>query len=415
MNTGLQLSGFASPFIPGPSGTRAGAPTQRYWKEMLPPKARFEGRLRPDGTRPIEVIDRARNERLAESYKRYREKGFEAPLPLGAHLTKDNAPAIQNSGWLVDVKVAEDGSLHGLHEFIGDEESVKSLVASMKSSIGTAYNVKDETGEVYPELIIENAILPNPRLNNLSGFVPALAASRGPAIEWLELNLAARETESKMKPEVKKRYADTLKSAGLQCSDGKDWAEDSDDDALQLSMLDLNARLNTAGKVAHEKAIEASALAESRGLELSRFVEPELPSADKLHYRAEILKMKEAQAVASGVTPAVISKARAKYIPAIKDADLAGLSLSREPAEGDSALALGLERMIDFCELIVHDKPGRGDTTKQGSGLLLGAPVYESLDPNNPNPADNQKIADDARAAGEAWKAEQLKSRGLAN
>jgi hypothetical protein len=161
---------------------RNGKPCFYYWKTALTTARKNTwGR---DGT-PGAPIDTPpeRIDRIVRDYKRALAAGYEAALP------DEHSGATKNYGWIVDARKGADGSLELLHQFVGEAERNEAL--NKKTSICTLENVTDEHGNRYEELIDHNAVIVNPQLNNLGDFTPAIAASRGHAIDAVVLETAA--------------------------------------------------------------------------------------------------------------------------------------------------------------------------------------------------------------------------------
>lgn len=163
--------------------TRNGKKCHYFWKESLP-----LGSYLDKDSRPFKV-HAGRIETLLSNYTRARANGFEPPIPT-SHDVKNS----RNLGYIVDAKKNDRGSLELLHQFIGDEARDEAM--TRKTSICTLANFVDEHGNVYSEFIDHNASVPNPRLNNLRDFQPALAASSGQPVETVELELAAPPGDS---------------------------------------------------------------------------------------------------------------------------------------------------------------------------------------------------------------------------
>lgn len=172
-----------------------GVPCRYYWKEMLQ-----LGRIVDVNGNEHDVTSEHLDQ-VVSDYKKVSAKGHQAYLPLAYHPNpKDSStptdPKIvktENKGFLIDVQRRGD-SLHGLHQFIGSEDEIKKTVALNDSSIGILKNVRASDGEIYKTFIDHNAILPDPQLFGLGGFVPvdagntlSLAASRGAVVEQVVL------------------------------------------------------------------------------------------------------------------------------------------------------------------------------------------------------------------------------------
>jgi hypothetical protein len=156
------------------------------WKESLP-----LGQYRDKDGKPFEVTPQ-RVETLVRNFNRAKAKGFTPPI-IDQHEKRGAA----SYGFIVDARKGSNGSLELLHQFVGDDAILAS--ARNKTSICTVGDVTDETGESFSELIDHQALIPDPQLNNLSDFTPALAASRGQSQQpVVYLALAASEQESPM-------------------------------------------------------------------------------------------------------------------------------------------------------------------------------------------------------------------------
>lgn len=200
MSTPFILSGDAAPFRDavilgqGLPLEKDGHACHYRWKESLP-----IGRYLDKNKKPFEVTPQ-RIETLIANFNKAKAKGFTPPI-LDRHEKTGSA----SLGFIVQARKGENGSLELLHQFVGDD-AVK-LAARNKTSICTVANATDETGETYSELIDHNALVPDPQLNNLSDFQPAIAASRGQAQQAVVLTLAASEPKESAMDLTKLREA----------------------------------------------------------------------------------------------------------------------------------------------------------------------------------------------------------------
>jgi hypothetical protein len=346
--TGLILSGLEASFslaeANGLPAQRDGVQCHYYWKEMLRPGLRFT-----DKNGRVQEITPRRIKALADNYSRAAAHGFEACLPVGSH----NPEKSPNAGWLKRVEVRPDGSLWGLHQFLGSEDAVKQIVASNKSSISTIDDYEDEHNNIYPELIVHNAILPHPRISGLQGFQPALAASRGQAIAWTELSLAAPTQEIHMDLSMLR----TKLGAAATVPDEQIPALA----AQRITVLEAEAA--KVGTLTGEKT-ELSNKVSSLNLELSR-AKPPVPTARELHFASKAVAQARKAAIEGGaITVAVADAAEKRFLK--KNVDLGKMELSRAVEPDDHTLADGLTNLLDFYESVAGNKPAPAPGEKSG-------------------------------------------------
>jgi hypothetical protein len=333
---------------------RAGSPVSYWWKEMLRPGVRvFDKQLgRVEEIKP----ERVRN--IHANYKRAKAAiGFEPALPIGSHDVKN----AKNAGWLVDAEVKADGSLWGLHQFIGDDAAGSALAASYKSSISTITNYTDEHGNFYDELPDHNALLVNPMLSCVQDFVPAIAASRGHAIETVSLELAAPS-----KQEVQMDLSKLRTKLGAA-------ADVPDDKVIELA----EQRIGELATVTEQKVQLSRDLDNANGriASLGTPAKPAKPSAEQLHYLGRTLALARDDA-AKAIGSHAVTEAQKRFLNA-ETYDVGALTLSREPVDEDGKVADGMRRFIDFCELAKFAKPGPtgGEKTgPQGQAIALARP-----------------------------------------
>jgi hypothetical protein len=151
-----------------------GEPTFHAWKEVLRPR-RF---IDAAGTAHEVTPDRIRM--LASNFAKLAGKGRRPSLPSHHPKPGEQKDALHNLGHALDARVNDAGGLEVLCQFVGADAIRAS--ARNHASIGTVQDYTDDDGEVFAEVIDHIAIVPDPRLADLNGFQPALAASSGPAV-----------------------------------------------------------------------------------------------------------------------------------------------------------------------------------------------------------------------------------------
>jgi hypothetical protein len=151
-----------------------GEPTFHAWKEVLRPR-RF---IDAAGTAHEVTSDRIRM--LASNFAKLAGKGRRPSLPSHHPKPGEQKDALHNLGHALDARVNDAGGLEVLCQFVGADAIRAS--ARNHASIGTVQDYTDDDGEVFAEVIDHIAIVPDPRLADLNGFQPALAASSGPAV-----------------------------------------------------------------------------------------------------------------------------------------------------------------------------------------------------------------------------------------
>jgi hypothetical protein len=328
-----------------------------------------------DGTpgKPIETPPE-RIDRIVRDYKRALAAGYEASLP------DEHVGATKNYGWVVDARKGADGSLELLHQFVGEAERNEAL--NKKTSICTLENVTDEHGNKYAELIDHNAIIVNPQLNNLGDFTPAIAASRGHAIDAVVLETAAEPpTQESTNMDIK-----ALRKAIGAADDVTD-EKVIEQAAAKLTesvpALELSRTQATTlqAVTAERDAIKSERdAARAKALELSRgaVTDAEIPRETSYAKRMVNLALAEGRC----------AKPAADYLVGLIEADgkptpHAGLMLSRTGAEGstiDVALRLlELNRALDGfrqrtdAQPVPRTTPGAGNQPDPGAeGLALG-------------------------------------------
>ena len=327
-----------------------GQPCRYFWKESLP----IGDYLDKAGT-PFKVTpDRVEN--LIRNFNRAKAKGF-LPSSPSRH-EKDGAV---NFGFIVDARKNEKGSLELLHQMIG-EDAIKAA-ARNKSSICTVANVTDETGDQYDELIDHNAVIPDPQLNNLDDFQPALAASRGTTAAAVVLQLASTPTKEIDMIDLKilRETIGAAKEITDEAVIQQAVAKLSEVKGLELSRTTAATELATM-KTRAETAEASLATAQTKVLELSR-----APDAGILADRADLMCQKIDLAMDKGQC----TKAQADILKAaLKDGDKPNLlMLSRSGASGtpiDVALkVLELNKAFTGSKSGTQHLPDPNDTKKE--------------------------------------------------
>jgi len=328
---------------------RNGKPCNYFWKEVLPAGREFFDSKGSQWRFDPPDIDGA-----IETLKLARTKGFEPCCPA-AHTDLKG----RNYGFIVDARKNAKGNLELLHQFIGKDETDEAM--NKKTSICIIPHVKFSDGTNYVNLIHHNAILPHPQITDLDDFQPALAASGQAAIRAVVLSMAA--------PTPKE---------------------------VQMDLSTLRAKLGAATDVTDEKLIElatqrigeadalkADKLALSNDLAAARkapAAKPAtLPSAEQLHYLGKTLQLSQDEA-AKAAGGDVVKRAAKRYLGS-ETFDTGTLTLSHEPEDADVALADGMRRMIDFCELVKHAKTDIKPGEKTGGQRVLALGNIPTDDP----------------------------------
>jgi hypothetical protein len=354
-----------------------GQPVAYFWKEMLP-----LGRYRDAQGKAFEVTPQRIGEVVA-CFNRAKAKGYRPFLPAGSHSERK-----KNYGFIQDVRVNANGSLEGLHQFIG-EDAIREA-ARNRSSVCILRDVTDEHGEHYSELIDHNAILPDPQLSGLADFQPfnpALAASRGQTISAAVLELAAPEQETAMDLTALRKAigaADTV----------------SDADVLSQAAAKLGSipQLEQARTTAETERDAART-------ELSRRpAQPEFPAVIASGSVRNLHKQVELMAREGSITGAQAEAAK-KLIGTPEQPNV--LALSRTGADHPAEA---------WLEVLALSKSGVDATGAARSGVQeLSRQPHDHSAVTNPNgTADAAKLMTEGRQEGEAWKQEQLSRRGHA-
>lgn len=349
-----------------------GQPVKYLWKEALP-----LGKYRDAAGKEFSV-DAARIENLIVNFKKAKANGFQPFLPPD-HKTRRGD---KNFGFVVDATVNERGSLNLLHQVIGDD-AIKA-VARNKTSICTVSDVTDEHGNTYSELIDHNAIIPDPQLNNLESFQPAIAASRG-SVPATVLQLAAPRSE----PMIDLKKLRTTLAAADSLSDeavialAETKIGESAATATKLTVAENDLKLSRdALKTAKEKA-DAS---DAKVLELSRNA-PKPPDEDTLMLMSDSFNTEREAALAGGG----ISPDTAKELQKLLESDGKPntLALSRLPGSPQP-----MAKRI--WQILRNNKPVPiGEKTK-----------FQTLSRQNPNDdseLDETKLAAAGREQGAAY------------
>jgi hypothetical protein len=255
---------------------REGQPVKYFWKEVLRP-----GEYRDKDGKQFEITAN-RIDTLHNNFVRAKQKGFQPWVPNG-----HTSDATKNMGFVIDARKNDKGGLDLLHQLIGSD----AILAAQrnKSSIFTVSDYTDENGEHYDELILHNAICPDPQLSNLDDFTPALAASRGATANAVVLSLAASPHEE---PEMDLTKLREAIGAGKEITDDKLIEQAvtklSENKTLELSRNSLTSERDALVKRATD--------AEARVLELSKGTIP----ADYLPREVNLVKREIASGVAAG-------------------------------------------------------------------------------------------------------------------
>jgi hypothetical protein len=151
-----------------------GEPTFHAWKEVLRPR-RFV-----DAKGDAHEVTADRINLLASNFKRLAAKNRRPSLPSHHPQAGEPKDAMHNLGHAIDARVNDAGGLEVLCQFVG-ADAIRASARNL-ASIGTVTNYTDDDGETLSEVIDHIAIVPDPRLTDLNGFQPALAASGGPAV-----------------------------------------------------------------------------------------------------------------------------------------------------------------------------------------------------------------------------------------
>lgn len=360
-----------------------GQPVAYFWKEMLP-----VGAFRDVNGKAF-VVPPARVDTLIQCFNRAKAKGYRPFLPAGSHKERQ-----KNYGFLQDVRKGSNGSLEGLHQFIG-EDAIREA-ARNKSSICTLQNVRDEHGEHYDELIDHNAILPDPQLSGLGDFVPfnpALAASRGQPISADVLELTASTKESDMD------LTALRKAIGAEQS-----VPDADVIAQATTKLGTIPTLESAKVTAETALTEAKTELSRRPAPASADPFPAAVAASSVNLLSREIELMAREGSISG-EQATAAKAL------LGTADKPNtLMLSREganhPAEAwFKVLALGKSGVV------ADGKSKTGDQVLDRQTHDHSAATNLSRETGTTDPAAAVAAA---RQEGQQWQQQQLANRGLA-
>jgi hypothetical protein len=357
-----------------------GQPAAYFWKEMLPP-----GNFHDAKGKPFEV-DAKRIDTLIACFNRAKAKGYRPFLPAGSHRERQ-----KNYGFLIDVRKNARGVLEGLHQFIG-EDAIREASRN-KSSICTVRDVTDETGEHYEELIDHNCILPDPQMSGLGDFQPfnpALAASRGQnlgAVEYLELAASTQETVMDL-------------TALRKAVGAADTVPDADVITQAATKLGTIPALEQARTTAEGERDTART-------ELSRRQLPKEPDPDVIADRAGV-KLERIEHLA---TTGAISAQQADFLKKrVNGADGKPnvLMLSKAPGADESPV----DALLAFAAMGKAGVKADGEAQTGVQELSRQRHDHSGVTGGGGGKPDLAKAAEEARKEGEAWQAEQQRSRG---
>ncbi len=327
-----------------------GQPAAYFWKEALVP-GNYQDRA---GTKF--TIDAKRVDNLIANFNKAKANGFTPRVPDG-----HTSSAKTNMGFILEARKNSRGGLELLHQMVGDD-AIKA-VARNKTSICTVANAIDEHGNEYDELIDHNAIVPDPQLNNLRDFVPALAASRAATESAIVLTPAADTERSPEMDLIKLREAI---GAAKEVTDEQVISQAVAKLGESTTQLQLSRSAVDTTKTDLTTAITRAEQAEAKVLELSRM--NSAPDLDVLNDRAALKSERIDLALERGQC----TKAQADLLKAsLKDGDKpAVLMLSKSGTHGTP-----VDLMLKVLEL-----------NKPFVGLSLSR-AQQLPDPNNPSPA----------------------------
>jgi 2'-5' RNA ligase len=361
---------------------RNGKPCFYYWKEALSP-----GRFIDSEGKPFEVAPE-RIDAIIDNYKLAASRGYEPPLP-DSHYPENRK---RNFGWIVDAKKNGKGNLELLHQFVGEQEKNDAL--NFKTSICTLHNFKDEKDNHYGEFLDHNAITAFPHLNNLSGFVPALAASRGPVSATYLTPASDWSPMMKLTDEQRQRLMKHV-PAGSTIPDepDNDWfvkCIESRADQQRTALSRFEA-LEGENRTLKEEAV---------ALRLSREKIPVAIHPEVAYERRKRISQAIDALSEKGYAPPTVTALKGEMLGTETAPNL--LMLSREKPD-DMASPVRAEKLI---EILAANTP----TPVKGvmSGLMLSQP-----DANDPEEKERKTAHDAGYAQGKAYKDQQLASRGL--
>jgi hypothetical protein len=360
-----------------------GQPTQYKWKESL-----HLGMFQDADGIQHEVTPN-RIDLVLNDYRRAFEKGYRPPIMLGHPRKGAPKDPTKSRGFIVDARKNEKGNLELLHQLVGEDAILDA--ARNKTSICILPDVTDEHGSHYEQFIDHQALVPDPQLNSLNDFVPALAASRGATASAVVLTLAASQKEesdmdlTKLREAIgaTKEVSDelVLTQAIAKLGEGKT--------ALELSRTKESevATLRTRAETAETKLAQA----ESKALELSRGSMDESTLNREANYAARDLDyiLRDGKC-----TPQQVAIVKDWMIKDGKPTPNAALVLSRGTG-GDSPIEL-VKKVLEL------NKPLIGTVT----GLQL-------TDPNVEQNSEVAKAIAKERQDAEEWRKGELQARGI--
>lgn len=352
-----------------------GKPCKYVWKEVLPLGKYL------DSKKEEFVVDPARVDRLMSNFTRAKSKSGFTPFLPPSHAARRGD---SNFGFAVDTRKNERGSLEVLCQLVGEDAVL--AAARNKVSICTVRDVVDEHGNEFDELIDHVAIIPDPQLNNLESFTPAIAASRG-SVPVTSLQLAAQKDESMI--DLKKLRASLAAAESLTDEAVIAMAEtkigEAATNATALTTAQKELNLSRAKVTELEGKITA---ADTKVLELSRTAPPPPPDPRTMMLLSRSLKTERQQAIASGG----INPDTAKELDKLLEENGKPNTLALSSTPGSDELLAGR-----IWQILRNNKPVPVGEKTRVQSLSRMTPSDNEAD------LDEKALAEQGRAQGKAY------------
>lgn len=311
-------------------------------------------------------ITRERMDRWVENFRKMLANGMTVPLPT-KHFDYDSK---DNRGFVVAMERKGD-SLYATEQLIGADAVLDA--ARNDQSVFIDFNLPDDRGNVYDEVISHVAMTPCPQVTGLSGFAK-VAASRGAVVDAVVLlDSPATATQTERSPEmdpIVKLFREQLGVA--------DSIPDTDLPAVLTAKL---AEAKTTGKTeadtAHAVALSRITTerdeAKAQATVAMGRAAPAMPDENTQLLLMESLAVRRDEAIRSGgITAHVATQLEALLCPGGKPSAVA---LSRNAGE-PHPLAFRL------FALLSENKPGEAKngakTGQQAVALARTTPVSDS-------------------------------------
>lgn len=333
-------------------------------------------------------VDRKQMDTWVLAHKRMREAGVDVPA-VADHSEK----ARDALGNVIDIK-REGDVLRVLHQLVG--EDAHRMAARNKVSLGISPNFRDGKGVVYGSAVVHSALTPVPVVPGQAGFV---AASRGQTADQNEVDVLCLTTGSSKGERPMK--AETLQK--IRELPGA--AEVPEDGAAEfLLSYATTAAENVTTLKTRAEAAEAKVLTLSRESAVE-----ETPGPREMYYLSKTLDVARNEAT-KVVGPHVVTEAQKRFLgQEIFNTSI--FTMSRTAADGDAKLAAGMDKAIEFFELMKLATP---PVRRTPANIEFARPTPTENAADAAGTQDDKAAEEAGLKQGEAYKNEQLKARGLA-